>query len=784
MKFGSYLTAIFKKNRRVFSIILLVILGLVLSSGISMFSGEHSVGIEATRTQASSRETCLNLSKNYKPTTLSFLNRSVYDRTRNPICFQRALEAAKEALKNNQVIGDKSTKQIDWLETQLNQLSLLIDVTQWLKDKEKKLIYDQWMPKQIKIDQRVKDNLQEWEGLLQNQIAILPKIQTSLQSETQSSTASLIYAQVNFAWNLNRLKEFFPNFDGNSWDQTGETLLKTAIKNAQKLSDKQPEIYALGYYGKWYQTRKQYDNAQKQTENALRLAESIQAKNIYQWQWQLGQIHQAQYENYKDKKALEKVKLAYESALTAYENAYNSLQALRYDLLASTEDQQWTFREKVEEQVYREYVDLILQRTDFSDQNFPLTLEELTKVRKVLDSLQIAELESFLQEPCPGFSSELLDQIVEKQDSTAAVIYPIFTDNRIAVIIKLSGDKNLYYKIDLITRIKNAKKETRKSEIESIFRKLRYSLEQPYFSSKIGIITSQQVYDWLIRPAEDAKIITPEKIKTLLFVPDGLLRNIPMAALYDSKSKKFLIEKYAVGIAPSLQTSAAKPSNDYKALIAGLSQDPRLPDFGSLKYAKEEVCEVREILENSLTILNGEEIDGAKKDICQSSQKSKLLSKELALSQYNIIHLATHGQFSFFNRNDTFVLTSFNKDQDKDQDKDKKIDLNEWEKLVKDRGFNSIELLTLSACETATGDDRDTLGISGVSVRAGARSTLASLWTVDDSSTAKFMKEFYKALVQEKLSKAEALQKAQISLLGDGYQPSHWSPFVLVGDWR
>ena len=96
-----------------------------------------------------------------------------------------------------------------------------------------------------------------------------------------------------------------------------------------------------------------------------------------------------------------------------------------------------------------------------------------------------------------------------------------------------------------------------------------------------------------------------------------------------------------------------------------------------------------------------------------------------------------------------------------------------------------IELLTLSACETAMGDDRAALGLAGIAVRAGARSALATLWTVNDQAAANLIGEFYRQLAQPGISKAEALRRAQVSLLEERpYQhPGYWSPFLLISNW-
>jgi CHAT domain-containing protein len=96
-----------------------------------------------------------------------------------------------------------------------------------------------------------------------------------------------------------------------------------------------------------------------------------------------------------------------------------------------------------------------------------------------------------------------------------------------------------------------------------------------------------------------------------------------------------------------------------------------------------------------------------------------------------------------------------------------------------------LELLALSACETAAGDDRAALGLAGVAVRAGARSALATLWSVDDRVSAELVSEFYAGLGREKLSRAEALQRAQVEVLSTrSYRhPGYWAPFLLISSW-
>jgi CHAT domain-containing protein len=152
------------------------------------------------------------------------------------------------------------------------------------------------------------------------------------------------------------------------------------------------------------------------------------------------------------------------------------------------------------------------------------------------------------------------------------------------------------------------------------------------------------------------------------------------------------------------------------------------------------------------------------------------LEQEINDTPFPVIHLATHAQFSSKAEN-TFLLTW-----------DGRINVKEFDTLLRTRerqDTNPIELLVLSACQTATGDKRAALGLAGLAVRSGARSTLATLWSVRDRSTAEIMAEFYRELTQTEVSKAEALRQAQLALLKNAqYQhPFYWAPFVLVGNW-
>jgi CHAT domain-containing protein len=233
-----------------------------------------------------------------------------------------------------------------------------------------------------------------------------------------------------------------------------------------------------------------------------------------------------------------------------------------------------------------------------------------------------------------------------------------------------------------------------------------------------------------------------------------------MAALYDGK--QYLVEKYGIALTPGLQLINPKPLQEEKlqVIAAGLSQ-PR-QGFSALPNVKLELEEIRAEIPSNI-LLNNE-------------FTSTALQNSINSLPFPVVHLATHGQFSS-KAEETFIVAW-----------DKRIYVNELDNLVRNREQNrpdAVELLVLSACETAAGDNRAALGIAGVAVRAGARSTIASLWNLNDESASQLMSKFYQELGNKALTKAEALRRAQLALLQNPkYQrPMFWAPYVLLGNW-
>jgi CHAT domain-containing protein/tetratricopeptide (TPR) repeat protein len=548
--------------------------------------------------------------------------------------------------------------------------------------------------------------------------ALVPLIQPQLQAAPLSR--STLYAQIQFAKSLMQ------------WGESSPTppiaiaqLLATAAQQAKTLSDAKAESTALGALGELYERSQQWTEARSVTQQALWLAQTIEASELaYQWQWQLGRVLTVQDDR--------------TSAIAAYDGAVKTLQALRYDLVAVNPDVQFSFRDQVEP-VYRGLVDLLLGETEPSQTN-------LQKARTTIEALQLAELNNFFRQACLD-TQQTLDAVVDQADQTAAVLYSIILPDRVEVILKQPQQRSLQHYATAIPQ----------AQAEHILIKLRRDLTEP---DRVNPAKQEmkQVYDWLIAPIENE--LAQSQVKTLVFVLDGLLRNIPMSALYNGQH--YLIEQYSVALSPGLQL--AKPRSlqpqQLQALVAGLSKSR----FGSapLDFVEQEVAQVQS--EVSSQVLFNQQFT------------AQAFESEVNSRPFSVVHLATHGQFSS-NADETFVLAW-----------DKPIRVNDLDTVLRrrdERQPDAIDLLVLSACETAEGDDRATLGLAGIAIRAGARSTLASLWTVGDKSTARLMRQFYQALINDQQPRAEALRQAQISLLKtpEYQRPLFWAPYVLVGSW-
>jgi CHAT domain-containing protein len=501
-----------------------------------------------------------------------------------------------------------------------------------------------------------------------------------------------------------------------------QQLLTDVTAKAQQLQNPRLIAYSLGLWGKYYELKQDFKLAENSTVTALNTLSSYQNDPdiAYQFLWQLGRI----------RKATGKTK----QATANYTQAVSLLKNLRKDIIATGLENRFNFRENIEP-IYRELIGLRLQQNPS-----PLDLKESIDL---IESLQIQELNNFFQVACVEEETDSNAQI----DTEAAIFYPIILQDRLEIIVALPNQPLLHYSAAISA-----------SELEQTYRQIRRKLGFS-FRERDLLPIAKNLYNLMIQPIQSD--LKQNQITTLVFSLDGILRKIPMAFLHDGN--QYLIEQYKIATTiPGLKTQNLKSldTQSLNLLVAGLSDASQ--DFPPLPAVENEVEQIIQQFPTSTVLFNDE-------------FTSSNLQEKMRQVEASIVHLATHGQFSS-NRDETFILTATDK-----------IKINDFERLLKTRtedGTNPIELLILSACQTAAGDNRAILGLAGVAVRSGARSTLATLWPVSDESTAQFMTTFYQKIAQPNISKADAIRLAQLDLLERGYrQPFFWAPFILVGDW-
>ncbi|PSN10184.1 hypothetical protein C7293_29055 [filamentous cyanobacterium CCT1] len=499
-------------------------------------------------------------------------------------------------------------------------------------------------------------------------------------------------------------------------------ILAVAVRDSQAAGDPRTESFALGILGHLYETQQQWEEARSLSQSALTLAQASDAKaSLYRWEGQLGRIYKAQGKD--------------DQAIAAYSDAIGTLKQLRTDLVAVNPAVQVSFQETVEP-IHRELVSLLLAP------NRQSTPTDLEVARQTIESLQLAELDNFFREACLSAAAVDIDQL----DQRAAVVYPIILADRLEIIVSLPNQTLRHYTSAVpATQLGQTIEQLQKALVLRVGRQ--------------HIAPARQLYNWVIAPV--TADLAASGVDTLVFVLDGELRNIPMAALYDGE--QFLLEQYSLALTPGLQLIDPKPieNQTLRVLTAGISESRQ--GFSSLPNVISELQEIQDTVPTTV-LLND--------DFTVESFESRLTSEGTP-----IVHMATHGKFSSSN-DETFVLTW-----------NDRLDISALNNLLQVSELNQagpVELLVLSACQTATGDKQAALGMAGMAVRSGARSTIATLWQVNDEATAILMSQLYADLATQKMTKAEALRNAQLKVLQEPKfreHPFYWAPYVLLGNW-
>ena len=591
------------------------------------------------------------------------------------------------------------------------------------------------------------DNTNQAEPALQEALALLNSIPNSPNkvyaaidlAELEQPISSISYTSFQSQCLPRKLNEL-----------QAEKLLQKAIFIARGIKDYRSESFALGKLGHLYECRKDYNKALDFTKQArLAADQNLRAKDsLYLWEWQAGRIYKAQRKE--------------SEAIAAYERAIATLEGeggIRDNLLITQRDLQFSFRDTITP-LYREFAQLKLERAEALPIASLEYQKELDAALNAIDSLKLAELQNYFGNECvfTVFEPERVDDL-ERQDT--AVFRSIILEDRTAIVVSLPNSDqkvkpNTDRRFKRLVWINDSKKLT--EEIKT----LRIEVQKFYDPTDAFLTPAQNLYNSLIRPF--ASDLTQTKIKTLVFIQDGLLRSVPMAALHDGE--EFLVQKYAIATTPGLRLTSPKPLNfpSLRTLALGLTEAATVDGeaFKPLANVTDEINRVIKLFPGSKKLLDQ-----------QFTPKS--LEQELKQTIYPIIHIATHGQFGTIPE-DSFLVTGNNE----------KITITQLESDIRrfSKGTEPVELLALTACQTGIGDDRATLGMAGITVQAGVRSALASLWYVDDAFTQELVAKFYDNLGSQ-MSKAEALKEAQKALINQNknIHPAKWASFILIGNW-
>ncbi|MEB3291923.1 MAG: CHAT domain-containing protein, partial [Synechococcales bacterium] len=367
------------------------------------------------------------------------------------------------------------------------------------------------------------------------------------------------------------------------------------------------------------------------------------------------------------------------------------------------------------------------------------------------------------------------NRLIQAQPGTI-VVSPVVLDDKIWILVASEGG--------ILSRYES---KVDRQTLGNTVLELRSHLQDRYSDPATLQALSKQLYDWLIKPIEPV-LQTSRNPKNLVFALDRVTRYIPMGVLFDGQ--QYLVQRYTISTVLSLESTKLQKSTigdvgNSPVLALGLSQ--ATSDYSALPNVESEL--------DAIVKLTG--IYPGRKFL---NQEFTLSAIDDHLDNHKILHLATHGQFVPNQKNGSYLVLG----------NGEKMPIEE----IRSFDFNNIELVVLSACETALGSpEQDGVEIPGLSsffLNNGASTVMASLWAVDDSSTALIMQQFYQHLASGKMTKAKAIQKVQQDLITSKLtfndiprsaksshrspssspqtnrspyaHPYYWAPFILIGN--
>jgi len=506
------------------------------------------------------------------------------------------------------------------------------------------------------------------------------------------------------------------------WRDRALTLLAAAGDTAVQHKEHRLLSYALGYKGQILLDNGEHDAALPLLQAATFYAnDSLAYESAYLWEWQLARA------------SAQSGQIA--EAIQEYYRAIRTLEPVRQSLIDGSP---FTFYQKIQP-LFTELSSLLLDAASQSVGDEQQSY--LQQVQVVLEQAKSAELQDYFQNDCviPDKTLEL-----NNIEPATAVLYPVILADKLSLLVNIGDKVHLY-----TTPVE-------KAEFDALVNEFRYVIQSDLGDDDY-LELGEEIYHLLIKQAEP--LLEKNQVTTLLFVPDGVLRTVPMAALYDGE--QFLVEKYAIATTPGVSITMPAPL------------DARLPNFfaGGVSESVQGMAGLPGVTGELLNL----ETHYRASTLQDTSFLAADVSAELASTKYSIFHIATHGHFDS-NPQKSFLLAY-----------DKKLTMDVLSQSIASRQASDqpLELLVLSACESAAGDQRAALGLAGVALKAGARSALATLWEISDSATVEIINTFYQQISVQGVTKAQALRTAQMRLITQPRfsHPNYWAPYMLIGNW-
>ncbi|MFM7888707.1 MAG: CHAT domain-containing protein, partial [Pseudanabaena sp.] len=466
-----------------------------------------------------------------------------------------------------------------------------------------------------------------------------------------------------------------------------------------------------------------------------------------------------------------------ELAIAFYKQSVNVTESIRKELRVLSIDQQKSYQHTVEAN-YRALADLLLKQGRVME---GLQVLDLLKVQELQDYLQnvkgnertaqgiyifpeeVAQIQAIVTQPLnslqplidgnqrivqelsriPPTELNRVPDYLQKLPQGHALLYPLILDNRLELILFIPNKPPIHRSIAI-----------KKSELSELVQD--FKLELSNASSLDVLEPATKLYNTLIKPVEADLAQT----NTILYAPDGLLRYVPITALYDGQ--KWLVEKYSVNnlIAYSLSDftpSTPKPLRTLAGAFGGAANSIKFGQMG-LPASVTEVQAISSTLPDTVKLVAN--------DFSRKATEAQMQTR-------NVVHFATHAEFNAGKPENSFLIFG-NGDR---------LLLNE----IKDLPMSNVELIVLSACQTgvgALGNGIEILGFGYQVQRAGAKAAIASLWQVSDNGTQALMQEFYKHIKQSGQSRSESLRQAQLATIRskEFSHPYFWSAFILISN--